>query len=174
MEQPLSETVHPAQISIENLLEKCRVERTRRGGPGGQHRNKVQSAIVITHNPTGICGQASERRSQHENREVAIERLRLNLAVGYRITKSLDEAPSELWQSRTGSGRVSVSTNHTDFPSLLAEALDYLAIAEFDIPAAAKRLNVSGSQLVKLFKAFRPAFSYVNSEREKRNLGQLR
>ncbi len=170
----LSETIHPAQLSIEKLLENCRVERTRRGGPGGQHRNKVESAIVITHDPTGISGQAAERRSQHENRSVAIGRLRLNLAVGNRITRSLESQPSELWKSRARGGHIEVSPNHTDFPGLLAEALDYAAIAEFDISAAANRLGVSSSQLVKLFKSFRPAMAYVNCEREKRNLGPLK
>ena len=174
METSVSETVHPAQLSIEKLLEKCRVERTRRGGPGGQHRNKVESAIVITHDPSGISGQAGERRSQHENRRVAIERLRLNLAVGFRIDRPLDSEPSKLWKSRIHGGRVEISPSHTDFPALLAEALDYLESSEFDMSAAAKCLGVSSSQLVKLFKLNRPAFSYVNYERQQRNLGQLK
>ena len=72
-------------------------------------RPKVESAIVITHKATGICGQASERRSQHENRDVAIERLRLNLAVGYRRPRSLDQKPSQLWKSRTRGGRVRIA-----------------------------------------------------------------
>ena len=174
MEKSLSGTVHPSQLSIEKLLENCRVERTRRGGPGGQHRNKVESAIVITHQSTGISGQAGERRSQHENRNVATERLRLNLAVGYRVTRSLAVPPGELWKSRTSGGKISVSTTHHDFPSILSEALDYLAGAEFELSAVAKRLNVSSSQLVKLLRSFRPAFEYVNAEREKRNLGRLK
>ena len=76
--------VHPAALPVEKLLTDCEIKKTRRGGPGGQHRNKVESAIVITHLPSKIVGQAGERRSQHENREVAVERLRLNLAVGWR------------------------------------------------------------------------------------------
>ena len=76
---------HPVELEESQLLAQCTIQRTRRGGPGGQHRNKVESAIVITHEPTGIIGQASERRSQHENRDVAIDRLRLNLALGFRL-----------------------------------------------------------------------------------------
>ncbi|HYW80276.1 MAG TPA: peptide chain release factor-like protein, partial [Thermoguttaceae bacterium] len=81
MHQP---PVHPAALPADALFEQCDMRRLRRSGPGGQHRNKVETAVVLTHRPTGISAEANERRSQAQNRNVAIARLRMNLALGIR------------------------------------------------------------------------------------------
>ncbi|MCA9240852.1 MAG: peptide chain release factor-like protein, partial [Planctomycetales bacterium] len=44
---------HPSAVPLEELERDCKIERLRRSGPGGQHRNKVETAVVITHQPTG-------------------------------------------------------------------------------------------------------------------------
>ena len=52
-----------------------RVDRMRSSGPGGQHANKTESAIRITHLPTGLCAISQEERSQHLNKKLAMVRL---------------------------------------------------------------------------------------------------
>src|SRR5215471_7423035 len=49
------------------------------GGPGGQHRNKVESGVRLVHRPSGITVTATERRSQYANREMAFERMAVRL-----------------------------------------------------------------------------------------------
>ena len=66
------------------LLAECRVETFRAGGPGGQHQNKTESGVRLTHLPTGISVTARESRSQHRNRQVTLARLRSALAEAMR------------------------------------------------------------------------------------------
>jgi len=57
-----------------------KVETMRASGPGGQHVNRTESAVRLTHVPTGLQASASEERSQHANRRLAFARLQSKLA----------------------------------------------------------------------------------------------
>lgn len=74
------------------------IEFYRSSGPGGQHKNKTATAVRIRHIPTGIVAQASERRSQHLNREMAMERLKRAIAKLYYKPKK--RIPTKLSQSQ--------------------------------------------------------------------------
>ncbi|MEO8494799.1 MAG: peptide chain release factor-like protein [Planctomycetota bacterium] len=157
------------------LLADCETRRQRRSGPGGQHRNKVETAVIITHTPTGIQGEASERRSQEQNRKVAVQRLRINLAIHHRTeVNAADYQPSELWQQRCRSQRISINPQHEDFPAILAEALDLLAACGWEPKEAAPRLSCSPTQLLKLTQLEPQAFIELNRQRSERAMRPLR
>jgi protein subunit release factor A len=69
----------PDRPDDDALLAECRIETFRAGGPGGQHQNKTESAVRLTHLPTGITVTARDSRSQHRNRQIALGRLRVAL-----------------------------------------------------------------------------------------------
>jgi protein subunit release factor B len=63
----------------ESLERDSDIEFLRASGHGGQNRNKVETAVRLTHRPTGVTVVATERRSQAQNREAAFERLAAKL-----------------------------------------------------------------------------------------------
>jgi hypothetical protein len=174
---------HPACLDEAELLKRCVVGRGRSSGPGGQNRNKVETLVEITHEPTGIAAHAGERRSQIENKHKAVFRLRLALATELRCAPprvrgmallSDDPLASALWIARLRGRAILCNPEHRDYPALLAEALDTLADAGWDPGPAARRLGVSTSQLIKLIKDHPPALLKVNQARAERGEHALR
>ncbi|MEP7270526.1 MAG: peptide chain release factor-like protein [Acidobacteriota bacterium] len=66
-------STHPTDR--ESLERDCDLEFFVAGGPGGQHRNKVETGVRLRHRPTGLLVTATERRSQKANRDTAYERM---------------------------------------------------------------------------------------------------
>jgi ribosome-associated protein len=75
----------PYDLSPAALERDVLIERTRTGGPGGQHRNVTDSAIRLVHVPSGVRVIAADSRSQARNRDVAFERLARRLEALNRI-----------------------------------------------------------------------------------------
>lgn len=161
---------HPSELSDAKLLAECRQTRARRGGPGGQHRNKVETAIVLTHTPSGTQVEANERRSQADNLRQALRRLRLELAIRVRnlTNEQPKTSPSALWQQRSSSGRIVVSEEHRDFAPLVAELFDQLVLTDFDIPAAAEHFEVSRSQINKFLRRNKQVWQFASSALKQR------
>ena len=164
--------MHPARKPVDELQAECEIRRQRRSGPGGQHRNKVETGVFVEHKPTGIRAEATEQRSQPKNQELAVFRLRVNLALQHRV--AVEDSPSELWQSRLRGGKILVNAEHADFPSLLAEAMDALASNEWDTKQASTFLGCSTSQLVKFLKKDGRGLAELNQQRQQLGLSKLR
>ena len=181
---------HPACLPDDELMREVRWTRGRGSGPGGQHRNKVETGIELVHTPTGITGRAGERRTVTDNKRVAIRRLRLNLATQHRVAVPLGDIGSRLWSARrkmpsrgpgdapqrwgTFPGRIVINPEHRDYPSLLAEAMDVIHAAGWDVQRAALRLEVTTTQLLKLIAEHPPALAALNAGRQDFGLTPLR
>jgi protein subunit release factor A len=74
--------------SDEKLLEECDIDTFRSSGKGGQHVNTTESAVRLTHRPSGIVVTSQQERSQHKNKAICIERLRQKVEkLNYRKPK---------------------------------------------------------------------------------------
>jgi hypothetical protein len=155
--------MHPAALPVADLLRQTRETHARRTGPGGQHRNKTQTAVVLVHLPTGIAAEASERRSQAENRQVALRRLRHRLALEHRCPAA--RAPSPVWAARSRGGRLVIAAGNDDMPALVAEALDQLEAHGMRMTDAAATLGVTATQLANLFRKDAAAWTALNRRR---------
>jgi len=85
----LSDPVHIPD-SDEDLLKECNVDTFRAGGKGGQHLNKTESAVRMTHLPTGVVVTCQDERSQYQNKRKCLLQLREKLvALNYRPPKRI-------------------------------------------------------------------------------------
>lgn len=159
---------HPAMRPAETLLEACRLRAQRRSGPGGQHRNKTSSGVFLEHRPTGLIGEATERRSQAQNRTVALTRLRLNLAVALRSAPhpAGETGPEETrLRHRYRGGKMRLADDNPDKPGLLAAVLDDLHAAGGQPSLVARQWGVSTSAIIALAHSHRPAWDLLQAIR---------
>ena len=96
-------------LSDDSLLAQCDVQAHRASGPGGQHRNKTETAIRLVHTPSGVTAEGKDQRSRTQNLKAALGRLREKLAKrAYRPPPRKKTRPSAGAKKRRLEGKLQV------------------------------------------------------------------
>jgi hypothetical protein len=156
-----------------DLLAQCEFDTYRASGPGGQKRNKTSSAVRLRHAPSGLQVIAEESRSQHENKALALRRLRVAIAVHHRLPLSASPPP---WPDGASprAGRLQISPRNPAWPAVLAILLDAWAAAGGKVAEAAAALGLSGSNLTRTLLEEPSAWAEANRIRAAAGLPPLR
>ncbi len=156
------------KMDDETLLRNCRQECYRASGPGGQHRNKTDSAVRLTTLDGGIAALCSDHRSQHRNRAEALRRLRSAIAIEQRLPISADS------QNQRWNGPWKLGKKDRRYAPFLAHLLDVLSHNEWAVGDAASALGTSTGKLVRALSRDPHAWNAVNQARAKIDLVNLR
>jgi hypothetical protein len=152
-------------LSDEQLLAQCETDRYRASGPGGQKRNKTDSAVRLRHQPTGLIVTAADSRSQHQNRARAVERLRAALAFDLRQPIESREPP-DFVRVCCAAGRLNLREKDGRFLPVAAWVLDLLAAHEGAVAETAERLGVSTGNLVRFLETSPDGWQAANRIRQ--------
>lgn len=164
--------------SDDALIAQCEVDRYRASGPGGQHRNKTESAVRLRHRLTGVTAIGEDSRSQAENKVHAVRRLRAAIALSVREPVRLDgplASPRLAALVAGGTAPLGARTRLTgDYWAAIAELLDLLVAGDLEIAATAQRLGITTGALSKLLLHDEQVARAVNDLRRARGMRPLR
>ena len=130
-----------------SLLAECDVDTYRASGPGGQKRNKTESAVRLRHRPSGLSVIAEESRSQHENRARALRRLLTLLALRLRQPVADEGVPAAVQACIDKRGRLEVGRRDARYLPAAAAVLDVLVALNGSVADTAKRLGITTGNL---------------------------
>jgi peptide chain release factor 1 len=102
------------EVEINIRPDDLQIETMRAGGPGGQKVNKIESAVRITHLPSGVVVKCQDEKSQHKNRAKAMRVLRSRVLEAKQ--REVDEARASQRRSLIGSGDRSERIRTYNFP----------------------------------------------------------
>lgn len=158
----------------EALLAECEVDTYRASGPGGQKRNKTESAVRLRHRPSGISVIAEESRSQAENRARAVRRLRKALALRVRQAAPGAGVPEAVKACLRGDGRLWVGQRDARYLPAVAAVLDVLLAVEGSVSSCGARLGLTTGNLSSFLCADADLLSEANRLRAGFGLRALR
>jgi hypothetical protein len=147
-------------LSDAELLAQCAVDVYRARGPGGQKRNKTSSAVRLRHRPSGLMVIAEESRSQHENKQRALRRLRQRLYLTVR--EPIGKEPAG-----PGLGGPGVGRRDPRYWEALGRVLDALAECQGRVSEAARLLGVSTGRAVAVLAREPAAWAQANELRQR-------
>jgi peptide chain release factor-like protein len=164
--------------SDDALIAQCEVDRYRASGPGGQHRNKTESAVRLRHKPSGVSAIGEDSRSQAENKLHAVRRLRSAIALEVREPVALDgytPSPRLAAVVAGGTAPLGAKTRLTgDYWAAIAELLDLLVAGDLEIGSTAARLGITTGAMSKLLLHDDQVARVVNDLRRGRGMRPLR
>lgn len=164
-------------------MDQCEMNTFKASGPGGQHRNKRETAVRLKHSPTGIIAQAVEDRSQHKNRASALARLRTLLALKVRDAIDLDgyTPPLELLQILPAKSTIrgsdvgsQIGPNNPKFALGVKALLDLIYAVNGSVSEAAKLLGLSTGALSRLILSDDSLRMEVNELRASKGMKPLK
>jgi hypothetical protein len=149
-------------LSDEELSAQCRWEAFRARGPGGQHRDKTNTAVRVTHLPTEVTATGGEERSQRVNRIHALKRLRLKLALEIRepVDRAAFVPPAWFLALRkqprgaptSSAPTLKLTQRHRDYFRAVGLVIDVAKQMQGDLAATAAMLGISTSSLARFVK----------------------
>lgn len=160
------------------LIAQCEVDRYRASGPGGQHRNKTESAVRLRHKLTGVTAIGEDSRSQSENKLHAVRRLRSAIALEVREPVALETyAPSQRLAAfvAAGTAPLGAKTKLTgEYWQSIAELLDLIVANQLEIGTSAQRLGITTGALSKLLLHDEAVGRVLNDLRRAKGMRPLR